>query len=91
MTSGYIVRRKSNLLDFKCHRKATALMLANFPTPTNCTDLQSFFGLVNQLSSSTDTVAQLLLPLHPLLSTKHEFVWLAEHDQAFARVRWITT
>ena len=65
--------------------------LANFPTPTNRTDLQSFFGLVNQLSSSTDTVAQLLLPLRPLLSTKHKFVWFAEHDQAFARVRCVTT
>ena len=61
--------------------------LVNFPTPTNHTDLRSFFGLVNQLSSSTDTVVQLLLPLHPLLSTKHKFVWLAEHDQAFIRVK----
>ena len=34
-----------------------------FPTPANRSDLRSFFGLVNQLSSSTDTVAQLLLPL----------------------------
>ena len=61
--------------------------LANFPTPTNRTDLLSFFGLVNHLSSSTDTVAQLLLLLHPLLNIKHEFVRLAEHDQAFARVK----
>ena len=29
----------------------------------------------------------LLLPLRPLLSTKHEFLWLTEHDQAFARVK----
>ena len=32
-------------------------------------------------------IAQLLLPLHPLLSTKHEFLWLAEHDQAFAAIK----
>ena len=44
--------------------------LTQFPTPANRSDLQSFFGLVNQLSSSTDTVAQLLLPLRPLLNTK---------------------
>ena len=61
--------------------------LANFPTPANRTDLRSFFGLANQLSSSTDTVAQLLLPLRPLLSTKQEFVWLAEHDQAFTAIK----
>ena len=61
--------------------------LANFPTPTNHTDLRSFFSLVNQLSSSTDTVAQLLLPLRPLLSAKHEFMWLAEHDRAFTRAK----
>ena len=61
--------------------------LANFPTPTNRIDLQSFFSLVKQLSSSTDTVAQLLLLLRPLLSTKHEFVWLAEHDWIFTRVK----
>ena len=61
--------------------------LADFPTPANRTDLRSFFGLANQLSSSTDTVAQLLLPLCPLLSTKKEFVWLAEHDQAFTAIK----
>ena len=61
--------------------------LVNFSTPTNCTDLRSFFGLVNQLSFSTDTVAKLLLPLPPLLSTKHKFVWLAEHVQVFTRVK----
>lgn len=47
--------------------------LASFPTPANRTDLRSFFGLANQLSSCTDIVVQLLLPLCPLLSTKHEF------------------
>ena len=43
--------------------------------------LAILFGLVYQLSFNTDTVVQLLLPLRPLLSTKHEYVWLVEHDQ----------
>ena len=58
-----------------------------FPPPSNCTDLRSFFGLVNQLSASTNTIAGLLAPLRPLLSTKNDFVWTAEHDQAFKRAK----
>ena len=58
-----------------------------FPTPANRTDLQSFFGLVNHLSFSTDAVAELLVPLHPLHSTKNEFLWSSEHDQAFTKAK----
>ena len=47
--------------------------ISKFPTPTNRTDLQSFFGLDNQLSASTNTISTLLTPLHPLLSTKNDF------------------
>ena len=36
--------------------------ISQFPTPTNQTELWSFFGLVNQLSSSTNVVATLLTP-----------------------------
>ena len=57
--------------------------ISRFPTPSNRTNLRSFFGLVNQLSASTSTVAGLLAPLRPLLSTKNDFVWASEHDQAF--------
>ena len=57
--------------------------ISKFPTPANRTDLQSFFGLLNQLSASTNTVSTLLTPLHPLLSTKNDFQWSATHDQAF--------
>ena len=41
-----------------------------FPTPANRTDLRSFFGLVNQLSASTNTISTLLTPLRPLLSKR---------------------
>ena len=57
--------------------------ISKFPTPANCTDLRSFFGLVNQLSASTNTISTLLTPLHPLLSTKNNFQWSATHTQAF--------
>ena len=61
--------------------------ISQYPTPTSRTDLRSFIGLVNQLSSSTDTIASLLSPLRPLLSTKNEFLWLPTHDEAFSRVK----
>ena len=57
--------------------------ISKFQTPANRTDLRSFFGLVNQLSASTNTISTLLTPLRPLLSTKNDFQWSATHDQAF--------
>ena len=48
--------------------------ISTYPTPTNRTDLRSFFGLVNQLATSTNLVAALVAPLRPLLSTKNDFV-----------------
>lgn len=61
--------------------------ISKFPKPNNRTDLRSFVGLVNQLSASTDSVATLQAPLRPLLSTKNDFVWSAEHDQAFSAAK----
>ena len=61
--------------------------ISKFPKPSNRTDLRSFFGLVNQLSSSTSDVALLLTPLRPLLSTKNDFTWTANHDHAFTTIK----
>jgi len=36
--------------------------ITRYPTPANQTDLHSFMGLVNQLSTSTHTLASLLTP-----------------------------
>ena len=55
-------------------------VITKFPTPTNRTDLRSFFGLVNQL-------APLLTPLSPLLSIKNNFLWSPDHQQAFTIVK----
>ena len=61
--------------------------IQHFPTPATRTDLRSFFGLVNQLSASTDAIASLLAPLRSLLSIKNDFMWEANHDVAFSKVK----
>ena len=61
--------------------------ITEFPTPANRTDLRSFIGLVNQLPASTPTIATLLAPLRPLLSTKNEYTWTEEFEAAFANVK----
>ena len=61
--------------------------ITKFPTPTNRTELRSFVGLVNQLSASTPTIATLLAPLRPLLSTQNEFVWSDEFENSFGNIK----
>ena len=46
-----------------------------------------FFGLANQLSASTELVAMYLAPLCPLLSTKNDLIWSADHDRSFNTAR----
>ena len=61
--------------------------VSSFPAPSSRSDLRSFFGLINQLSSCTDTIAALLGLLRPLLSTKNDFLWSPKHKQAFRRAK----
>ena len=61
--------------------------ISHFPTPTTRSDLRSFIGLANQLSASTSAIAPLLAPLRPLLSTKNEFLWTPDIDEAFTVAR----
>lgn len=65
----------------------TTEAISKFPTPASRTDLRSFVGLANQLSSSTSVIAPLLTPLRPLLSTKNDFLWTSEMDEAFTLAR----
>lgn len=58
-----------------------------FPTPSSRTDLRSFFGLVNQLAASTNSIAEALAPLRPLLSSRNDFLWIPAHDQAFQHAK----
>ena len=57
--------------------------IAKFPTPTSRSDLRSFMGLVNQLPASTSSIASLLAPLRPLMSTKKDFLWTPEMNETF--------
>ena len=61
--------------------------IPSYPTPTNRTDLRSFIRLVNQLTTSTNSVAALLAPLRPLQSTKNDFVWSSDHKGAFSNIK----
>ena len=57
--------------------------IRDFPTPDSIKTLRGYFGLVNQLASSNKDVAKTLEPLRSLLKSKNEFVWTANHEEAF--------
>ena len=61
--------------------------IAKFPKPSSRTDLRSFFGLANQLGSSTNKLALVLAPLRSLLSTHNDFLWTSAHDEAFLQAK----
>ncbi|QQP54221.1 Uncharacterized protein FKW44_006983 [Caligus rogercresseyi] len=63
--------------------------ICDFPSPTNITDLRSFFDLVNQLGSFVPDLAHKAAPLRPLLSTKNVWQWLPEQQAAFEAVKKI--
>ena len=65
----------------------TAQPIKQFPTPTNLTDLRSFFGLANQLANFTDKVAKIIKSHRPLLKPRNEFHWDEVHDKAFQETR----
>ena len=65
--------------------------IKDFPTSSGRTDLRSFFGLVNQLSGSTNAIAQALAPLRPLLQVKNDYLWNALHEDAFNKAKEILT
>ena len=80
--AGFVLSKDGYRIDL-----AIVEAIQHFPTPATRTDLRSFFGLVNQLSASTDAIASLLAPLRSLLSIKNDFMWEANHDVAFSKVK----
>ena len=80
--AGFLLSKNGYQID-----PAITKAITNFPTPSNRTALQSFIGLVNQLSSSTSTIAHLLSPFRPLLSTKNEFTWSEKFLSAFEQIK----
>ena len=63
--------------------------VSKFPTPSSRSDLRSFLGFTNQLSSSTNNLAETLAPLRPLLSSRNDFLWTADHETAFERTKHV--
>lgn len=61
--------------------------ISQFPTPTNITELRSFFGLVNQLGHFSSDIAAAALPLRPLLMKNNIFAWSDDHQIAFQNVK----
>ena len=80
--AGFLISKDGYQID-----PAITKAIAKFPTPSSCTALRSFIGLVNQLSSSTNTIAYLLSLFRPLLSTKNEFIWSEEFQSAFKEIK----
>jgi len=61
--------------------------ITKYPTLTTRSDLPPFMGLADQLSTSTHTLAALLTPLRPLLSTNNELLWSSHHQEAFTNTK----
>lgn len=79
---GYIVGTQGVKVD-----PAKIRAISDFPAPKNLTELRSFFGMINQLSHFSRDISSKAEPLRPLLSSKNEFVWTADHDKAFDEVK----
>ena len=56
--------------------------ILSFPTPTNLTDVRSWFGAVAQVSYAFAS-GPIMAPFKPLLSSKAAFSWSAELEAAF--------
>ena len=60
--------------------------IQRFPTPTNRTDVKSWFGLVNQVTNYNQ-LRDVMAPFRPLLSSKTKFLWTKDLDRSFKRSR----
>ena len=56
--------------------------IKNFPTPTNISDVRSWFGLVNQVAYSFVKITH-MAPFRHLLSESKPFEWNKELESAF--------
>ena len=93
-SSGYMPNLRWFLRGFICPVVGIVLMMPSSPQcpvssalNSSRTDLRSFVGLVNQLSTSTSAIAGLLSPLRPLLSTRNEFLWSSALNDVFESVK----
>ena len=56
--------------------------IRSFPTPATTTDIKSWFGLVNQLTSYAQ-LRHIMEPFRPFLSPRVRFSWNSELDRSF--------
>ena len=63
--------------------------IQEFPTPTNRTDLRSFFGLANQFGKFLPDLAHVMSPLRPLLKQDCKFEWSKVEDKTFMAIKEI--
>ena len=61
--------------------------LVQMKSPENISELRRFMGMANQLGKFSSRIAELSQPLRVLLSTKNEWNWGPEQDQAFRAVK----
>lgn len=59
------------------------LAITNFPTPKNVHDVRRFIGLASFFRRFVKNFAIIARPLTNLLSTKFEWKWTNEHNEAF--------
>lgn len=63
--------------------------IAQFPAPSTATELQRFFGMVNQQGKFIPRLADLNEPLRQLLRKETEWYWGEVQQTAFQRVKEI--
>ena len=61
--------------------------LKNFNTPTTPTEVRSFLGAVNQMSSWWPDLSQHCTNLRKLTEKKTAWNWLPEHEEEFQRIK----
>ena len=71
-----------------CQKYLQAIL--DFPTPTNITDVRSWFGLVNQVSYAFSMTAK-MLPFRQLLKPSTPFVWTPALQSAFDESKAVIT
>jgi len=80
--AGYIISTNGVAAD-----PAKLEAITKFPAPTNITEMRRFMGMIEQLVDFTPDMSVAVLPLRPLLSPSNLFLWNADHEFAFERVK----
>jgi phospholipid-translocating ATPase len=65
--------------------------VADFPTPTNTTELRGFLGLVNQLGIFIPDIAHMSALMRTLLKKGVAYTWLECHAAEFEKIKAVLT